>query len=197
MGNAVSLNSDLSGLAHAAIADGGKGVNSLVGKALASYAKMGVVLHQTACAALFHASETGDTRPLSAFATGLRKNDSDALKLWVNKLVMFEIDNEDGSTIEQRFIGFAKDKGFTVKKGTEEVRKGFFDLDKLLAQPSFQDIDQKAEAKPLGLAEILAMIAKFEKQVDKKASENDVKLPAEVVNAVKALTATVGKVTVQ
>ena len=168
-----------------------KTVGQMVRDALTMYAKVAVRLHYTACFTLFHAAETGDIRPLNDFFKGLRQNDADALRIWIGKLCTFEVlDEATQETSDQQFIAFSKTDAFKVRKGTEAVRVGFFDISKLLAGKSFMDVDQSAEAKTIGLAEILAALARIEKQMTKKAEENDVVLPGEIKTMLTSLTNT-------
>lgn len=173
----------------------GKGVARMVKDAITAYTKVAVRLHFTACFATYHAATTGDPRPLNTFFNGLRQNDKDALRLWVGKAVTFEIvDEETGETSERKFISFKKDGGFDIIKGTEEVRKAHLDIETMLNGLSFLDINQAAETKTLGLAEILAALARLEKQTTKKAEENGVELPATLRHMLTNVTATVAAV---
>lgn len=210
----IGLNSpSISDLAYIAISKGGEGVNDLVKRSIASYKVMGSILHQAACASLFHAAETGDSRPLTMFWEGLRQNDQDALRLWVGKLTKVTVLHAASEAVEAsettpaieaqpereevvKFMGFKKDKGFSIEKKTENYRKGYHTLEALLAGPSFQDVDQAKETKAFGLVELLAMLARVEGQVTKKAEENDITIPANLLMAVKDLTKTVATVQV-
>lgn len=172
-----------------------KGVNKMIADALSSYTKTAVRLHYAACFGLFHAARTGDVRPLNTFFNGLRQNDKDALRLWVGKACTFTvIDTDTGAETERKFIAFKKDGAFNIVKGTEEVRKDWFKLDDMLAGASFLDINQDAEKKTLGLAEILAALARIEKQTAKKAEENGVELPATLKHMLRNVTETVTSV---
>jgi hypothetical protein len=151
-----------------------------------------VRLHYAACFATYHAAMTGDTRPLNTFFNGLRQNDKDALRLWVGKLCTFTVVEEaTGVESEKKFISFKKDAAFSIVKGTEAVRSEHFVLADMLAGASFLDINQDAEKKTLGLAEILAALARIEKQTSKKAEENGVELPANIKAMLGSLTETV------
>lgn len=149
------------------------------------YRKVATRLHHTACVVLYHAAETGDNRPLNTFFNGLRQNDRDALRVWVGKAASYEV---EGEAEPKSFITFKKDSAFSVVKGTEEIRVGRFNLEVMLHGTSFQDINQEKEAKPLGLVEILNMLARIEKQVTKKADENGVELPASIKHQLTSMT---------
>lgn len=176
---------------------GGKTAMSIIAKALDAYAKTAVKVHIAACVGLFHAAETGDTRPLTAFFDGIRQNDRDALRLWVGKRyakITVREDEDDETGTEKSWITFNKDKGFVIVKGTENIRKGYFSLERMLADVSFQDMDQTSEAKTIGLAEILAMLAKVQKSAEKKADENGVALPKALQAELAKLTAVVASI---
>lgn len=169
-----------------------KSVAKMVADALSAYAKTAIRLHYTACFVLFHAAETGDVRPMNTFFKGLRQNDADAFRIWVGKHVTFTVvDEKTQEESEARFIGFTKaEGGFKVRKGSDAVRVGFFNVTDLLNGKSFMDIDQDAERKPVGLAEILASLARIEKQMTKKAEENDVTLPDSIKSLLTNITNT-------
>lgn len=172
--------------------DAAKGVSKMIADALSSYTKTSVRLHYAACFATYHAAMTGDARPLNSFFNGLRQNDRDALRLWVGKLCTFTVvDETTGAESERKFIAFKKDGGFSIVKGTQEVREVHFLLADMLKGLSFLDINQDAEKKTLGLAEILAALARIEKQTAKKAEENGVELPAGIKAMLGSLTETV------
>lgn len=159
------------------VADPNKNVGKVVADVLTLYTKTAVRLHHAACISMFHAATTGDIRPLNTFFNGLRQNDRDALRIWVGLKCTFEYENDKGEVENKKFIGFKKGAGFNIVKGTEEVRVGHFDLGTLISGNSFMDVDQAKESKVLSLADLLAMVSKLEKQVIKKADENDIELP--------------------
>lgn len=167
-------------------------VGGLVNKTVASYKTMAGVLHQAACAALFHAAQTGDSRPLSALHAGMRKNDADALRIWVGKRTVVDV-MQDDKELQVPYMTFNKDKGFAIKKATENYRVGHHDLEALLAGPSFQDVNQKAESV-YDLKKLLAFLARVEKQADKKAETHGFEVPAELMGAIRTLTAASNKV---
>lgn len=188
---AIALNSaSLATLAIDAVRE--NNVAGLVNKTVVSYHTMSGVLHQAACAALFHAAQTGDSRPLSALHAGLRKNDADALRIWVGKRTVVEV-MQDDKELSIPYVTFKKDAGFAIKKGTENYRVGHHDLEALLAGPSFQDVNQKAEAV-YDLKKLIAFLARVEKQADKKAEDNGFEVPAELMGAIRNLTAASNKV---
>lgn len=181
-------------------ADPNKNVTKIIGDTLTAYAKVAVRLHYTACIALFHAAETGDIRPLNAFFDGLRQNDRDALRIWAGKLCTYQVEQEPAEgepkaePKDMCFLQFNKDAGFKLAKGSEPVRVGFFDLDELIAGKSFMDIDQAKEKADFDLAALLAMLAKVEKNMAKKAKDNNVEVPVELLAAVQSLTQTTTRV---
>lgn len=175
-------------------ADPAKNVTKMVGEVITAYTKVAVRLHYAACIATYHAAQSGDVRPLNTFFNGLRQNDKDALRLWVGKLCSYVVEHDDKDDETLKFVTFKKDDGFKIAKNSEAVRVDFFTLEAMLSGQSFMDMDQQAEAKPFGLAELLAMLARVEKQMTKKAAENDLTVPAEIASAVKAMTATITSV---
>jgi hypothetical protein len=190
---AIALNGKgIDTLAFDATKEGGKGVNSLVAKALATYHQAGKVLHHTACAAIFHAFQTGDSRPLTSFHAGLRQNDADALRIWSGKLANVTISDDGVETITP-VLTFKKDSGFAVKKGTENLRVGYLDLAALVNGPSFQDVNQAKESV-YDLKKLLAMLMRIEKQAEKKSEEFEFEIPVELLGAIKGLTATANRV---
>lgn len=172
--------------------NGGKGITSFVTGVLTDYIKLSVRLHLAACVTFYHAMQSGDTRPLNAFFNGLRKNDSDALRIWVGKHSIVEVTTET-DVEERKTMGFKKDNGFVVLPKSEDIRVGAWTLDGLFDLPSFQDVDQKAEAAALGLAEILAMLVKAKKTTEKKAEENGVTLPDSIKTLLADIEAGVAK----
>lgn len=167
-------------------------VSDLVNKTVSSYKTMANVLHQAACAALFHAAQTGDSRPLSALHAGMRKNDADALRIWVGKRTVVDV-MQDDKELQVPYMSYTKDKGFAIKKATENYRVGHHDLEALLAGPSFQDVNQKAESV-YDLKKLLAFLARVEKQAGKKAEEHGFEVPSELMVAIRTLTAASNKV---
>ena len=191
MSNNIALNSDkLATLAIDAVRN--NDVGGLVNKTVSSYKTMAHVLHQAACAALFHAAQTGDSRPLSARHAGMRQNDADALRIWVGKRTVVTIMKGE-EEIQIPYMSFKKDAGFAIKKATENYRVGHHELEALLAGPSFQDVNQKAESV-YDLKKLLAMLSRVEKQADKKAEEHGFEIPAELMGAIRSLTAASHKV---
>ena len=193
MSKAISLNSaSLATLAVDAIKN--NDVAGLINKTVASYKTMSHVLHQAACAALFHAAQPGDSRPLSSLHNGMRQNDADALRIWVGKLAIVTVQEEGKEeTIQVPYLTFKKADGFKIRKNTENYRVGHLDIEALLAGPSFQDVNQKSEAV-YDLKKLLATLARVEKQADKKSEENGFEVPAEVMAAIRNLTAASNKV---
>jgi hypothetical protein len=181
-------------------ADPNKNVNKIVGDTLTAYAKVAVRLHYTACIVLFHAAETGDIRAMNAFFGGLRQNDRDAFRIWAGKLCSYQVEQEavegepQAEPKDMNFLLFSKDTGFRLAKKSDAVRVGFFDLDELIAGKSFMDVDQAKEKADFDLAALLAMLAKVEKNMSKKAKDNNVEVPVELLAAVKSLTQTTNKV---
>lgn len=171
----------------------GKTINALVKATLESYKSTAVKLHATACYTLFHAMETGDSRPLTSFFNGIRQNDRDALRVWVGKMTAITLAQEDGSEVIKPMLTFKKDSGFGVVKGTENLRKGYIDIDKLLASPSFQDINQDKEKPEMTLAKLLAYLAGVKKKADKEVEENGFALPNNIKLALESLNAEVLK----
>lgn len=172
--------------------NGSKGITSFVTSVLTDYTKLSVRLHFAACATFFHAMQSGDVRPLNAFFNGLRKNDADALRIWVGKHSIIDV-TTDTDVEERKTMGFKKDNGFVVLPKSEDIRVDAWTLDGLFDLPSFQDVDQKAEAAALGLAEILAMLVKAKKTTEKKAEENGVTLPDSIKTLLLDIEAGVAK----
>ncbi len=158
--------------AHEAYRNGDKGIMSFVSGVLNDYTKLSVRLHLGACLTFFKAMQTGDVRPLNAFFNGLRNNDRDALRLWVGKLSIVQFVDETMEEVDRKTMAFKKDAGFTVLPKSDDARVNAYTLDQLFDGPSFQDIEQKAEAAAIGLAEILAMLVKAKKNTEKKAEDN-------------------------
>lgn len=180
-------------------ADPNKNIKSIVEQTITAYVKVAVRLHYTACITLFHAAETGDIRAMNAFFGGLRQNDRDALRIWAGKLCTYQVEQEavegepKAEPKDMCFLQFNKDTGFKLAKGSEPVRVGFFDLDELIGGKSFMDVDQAKEKADFDLAALLAYLAKVEKTIAKKAKDNNVEIPVELLAAVKSLTATTTK----
>lgn len=176
------------------IRSGYAGVSHLVGLAVKGYKMNAVMMHHAACAVAFHAAQHGDPRPMNDLFKEMRENDKNGFRFWVGKLCTYSFKQEDGSEVSGQWLAYTKKDGFVVKKGTENHRKGTLDLDGIIAGASFMDINQKQEAKALGVAELLALLAKVQKNAEKKAGDNNIKLPQDVVGALEFLTKTVNKV---
>lgn len=179
------------------IKSGYAGVSHLVGLAVKGYKMNAVMMHHAACAVAFHAAQHGDPRPMNDLFKEMRENDKNAFRFWIGKLATYSVTMEDKSEIQGQWLAYTKKDGFVVKKGTENYRKGSLDLDGIIAGTSFMDINQKQEAKELGVAELLALLAKVQKNTEKKAESNNIKLPDAVKGALEFLTkqvnASVGK----
>lgn len=176
------------------IRSGASGVNHLVGLAVKGYKMNAVMMHHAACAVAFHAADHGDPRPMNALFKEMRENDKNAFRFWVGKLSTYTLVMEDKTEVIDNWLSYTKKDGFAVKPRTENYRKGTLDLDGIIAGTSFMDINQKAEAKALGMAELLALLAKVQKTTEKKAGDNNLKLPENVANALEYLTKQVNAV---
>lgn len=180
-------------------------VRRYIADTLSSYRKVGTRLHISACLALYHAAEYGDTSLLNLFHgdpeskdDGLKVNDRTALRVWCGKKSTVETKDADGNDVKIEWLGFrSKQKGehkpgFYVKKGTEEYRKGLYDLNDMIeGYDHFMDKDV-ATKEEMTLEKILAYLAKVKDQVEKKAEKDDgskIDIPQDIMAELSKLSA--------
>lgn len=168
------------------IANSGKTLKVYVRNTVAMLKKLGERLHYTACMTVFHAAEYGDASHLNAFFDGLKVNDQTALKRWIADNFTYE--NAEGGSVNWISFTTKADKqgnptNFYVVKGTEENRKGAYDLNDLLGMKSFQETDV-SKPKVYDLAALLDMVIKAADTAAKKAepskTREGVELPPQV-----------------
>lgn len=162
-----------------AIAHSGKALRIYVRTTGEMLSRIGTRLHHTACMAVFHAAEYGDPAYLNQMFTFLKVNDQTALKRWLADNFIFT--NDEGE--EANWLSFTNRKGkddkpigFYVVKETEPFRKGTYDLEKLFAMESFQNVDV-SKPKVYDLNALIEALVKAIDTTDKRAEKNDVVLP--------------------
>lgn len=178
------------------IALNGKSLNKLVGSTIASYMKLSVKLHETACAVFLHAAEHGECSALNRFYDGLRVNDKTALRVWFGEHASF-VDLANNEV--RHWIKWKEKGGFFVVKGTADHRVGKFTIgeqvegvdDCLLWKPFFEkDVKDKAN---ITLEELIKMLAKAADSVTKKADSEGIPLPADVLTLTTSIKNTTAK----
>lgn len=196
----------MSALSLSAIAKDGKALNKLVSDTVKSYKAVGVSLHQTACALFYHVAEYGDVSQLNAFYQGLRVNDQTALRVWFGQHATYV--DLDGGTVKA-WIKFSVKDGFAVVKGKEDRRKGLFlvepsateeeavengDANKtiLINLKPFFDKDVKAKDS-LTLEELINMLGKAADRATKKATDEGIALPADILKLTTEIKAVTSK----
>ena len=119
-----------------------KGLDKRLITSLKSLAKGRTEVHKVACASVFHAAEHGDPIYIQKLYDGLLDNDQRQFKVWI------------GHTFPnvKDWLIFTKDKGFTVKPHTENVRIGSI-TDDVLAMPTmFEKVASSANVWEVGKA---------------------------------------------
>lgn len=169
------------GITLGAMGHDGKKAMSFAASTIRAYTKLAIQLHQAACLTFYRAAQYGDCDSLNLFFAGLRVNDQTALRVWIGQHSSFV----DLSNNEMRnWIKWSKDKGFTMVKGVEEYRKDMFTIDEqvegktmLLGLKPFYDKDVK-DPKNFTLEELLEVLASAAKRATKKATDENIELPA-------------------
>lgn len=184
------------------IAASTEALGKFVSATISGYKAMSVRLHETACALFVHTANHGDCSQLNKFYNALRVNDQTALRVWLGKHSSF-VDLENGQM--RNWLSFSQKDGFRVAKGVEAFRKDLFTVEAealeegqtdtrtvMIEQRPFFDKDVRSK-DAITLEKLLAMLGKAATSVEKGAKENDVKLPADVLNLVTSIKNTVEK----
>lgn len=173
---------------------------------LSSYAKTAVLLHQAACLNLFHTAEHGDCSQLNVFYQGLRVNDQTALRVWLGTHCSY-VDLDNGEM--RQWIKFTAKDGFRVVKSTEANRKGMFIVERneneeeailngddnktiLINLKPFYEKNVK-DKDALTLEALLNILGKAAERVTKQAKEENIALPADILNLTQSTKNTVAK----
>jgi hypothetical protein len=171
------------------IANNAKALNKFVGSTIAGYKAVGVALHQSACAVLFHTAEHGDVFALNNLYQGLRVNDQTALRVWLGKHTSY-VDLANGET--RNWLKFSAKDGFSVVKGTAEHRNGIFIMEgkadgktTLIDLAPFFDKDVKTK-DAFTLEELLKMLGKAAERAENKAKAEGINLSADVLNIIQS-----------
>lgn len=184
------------GLTLGEIGNNGKSVMSFASSTIRAYAKLTIQLHQAACLTFYQAAQYGNCDALNVFYAGLRVNDATALRVWIGSHSSY-VNLDDGSV--KNWIKWDAKKGFSMVKGVEQFRKDMFTVDTeetgktmLLSLKPFYDKDIK-DAKAFTLEELLTMLAGAGKRAAKKATDENIALPAGItalINEIERETAT-------
>lgn len=156
-----------------------KNTKAFIVGAIASYGHGKIKIHVAACLAFVHACDNHQADMLNLLHDGLEVNEQTALRSWVGLNSTYTVTDEAGTETTKQFIAFTKDKGFVVKKATEEHRVGKFDLKKLIAAGRFYS-KMTAEKPEMDWAKVMAYLASVAKTAEKKAKAADSTLPAEL-----------------
>lgn len=155
-----------------------KNTKAFIVGAIASYGHGKIKIHVAACLAFVHACDNHQADMLNLLHDGLEVNEQTALRSWVGVNSTYTVTVDGVETVKQ-FIAFTKDKGFVVKKDTQDHRVGKFDLKKLIASGRFYS-KMTAEKPEMDWAKVMAFLANVGKVAEKKAEAADSTLPAEL-----------------
>lgn len=180
-----------------AIANDSKALNTLVSNTIKAYKAVGVQLHQTACALFWHVAEHGECHALNEFYNGLRVNDQTALRVWFGEHASF-IDLANNES--RNWIKFSTKEGFSVVKGTLDHRKDKFLVEDvaegkttLIALKPFFEKNVK-DKDALTIEELVSMLAKAADRATKKAADENIQLPADILKLTTEIKNVTGKV---
>lgn len=182
------------------IAADSKAIAKFNSDTLSSYSKTAVLLHQAACLNLFHTAEHGDCSQLNVFYQGLRVNDQTALRVWLGTHCSY-VDLDNGEM--RQWIKFTAKDGFRVVKGTLEKRQGMFTVEAdeavendtrtvLMNLKPFYEKNVK-DKDALTLEALLNILGKAAERVTKQAKEENIALPADILNLTQSTKNTVAK----
>lgn len=177
------------------IANDAKALGKLVNTTINSYTKLGVKLHETACALFYHVAQGNDPKPLNDFYNGLRVNDQTALRVWFGQHASFvDLDNMQ----QRQWIAFSEKTGFRLVKGVEAHRKDLFALEDeenktnlLKLKPFFEKNVKDKDA--ITLEQLLGMLKKAAEGVEKKSKSEGIALSADVIQLIASTKNTVAK----
>ena len=169
----------------------GKKIHNFVTNTLKGYVTNRHRLHVAACAVVYHAMEHGDIRLMNTFFTGLLGKDRDAFRIWAGYVTTIILRNEeDGKETKTPTISFSKDNGFSVRKGTENYRKGAFDIRELVnGEPFFifaKPKPEKDDEALLFLDWLKGLKSSISKQM-KKAEGADFNVPVDLKKELEIL----------
>jgi hypothetical protein len=166
------------------IAHDGKQLVKLVNTTINSYKKLAARLHETAGAVFLHAAQYGEASAMNKFYAGLRVNDQTAFRVWVGEHSSF-VDIGNGAV--RHWIKFSAKDGFTMVKGVEAHRKDMFVIgedadgkDDVLSWKPFYEKDVK-DKDSITLEALIKMLEKAATSVTKKAADEGISLPADVL----------------
>ncbi len=168
------------------IKDDAKKIGAFIKDAGTIYQKRDEYLQMAGAISFYHAQEHGDPVFIQRFYDVLSKGHKNMFRAWLGKLSKVEI---DGSV--SLWLGFKDDK-FFVKSGTENMRKGVYTPDVLLADNNrwmkrAAKVDESAESKSEA-QEFNEMLDKATKRVDairKLFLDANATIPATLSEAIK------------
>lgn len=178
------------------VADNKDALGALVVSTIKSYKALAITLHQTACATFWHTAQHGECHALNEFYNGLRVNDQTALRVWIGAHATY-IDLADAKV--KPWIKFSVKEGFSVIKGTQDMRKGMFLVEDvaegkttlITLKPFFEKNIKDKDA--LTLEELIKMLAKAADSVTKKAGDEGIALPADILTLTQSMKNTTAK----
>lgn len=179
-----------------AIAHSAAHLTKMVNSTVLSYKKLATKLHEAAGATFLHAAEYGNCQPLNKFYEGLRVNDQTALRVWLGEHASF-VDIANSET--RHWLKFKEKGGFYIVKGTEAHRKDMFVIgeqvegrDDVLSWKPFFEKDVKAKDS-ITLEDLIKMLGKAAESVTKKAGDEGIALPADILLLTTSIKNTTGK----
>lgn len=174
-------------------------LNKFVGDTIKAYKAVGVSLHQAACMLFVHVAEGNDPGVLNQFYNGLRVNDQTALRVWFGQHASYI----DLSNMESRnWIKFSTKEGFSLVKGTHEHRAGKYTVEAIegdntktvmIGVSPFYEKNVK-DKDALTVDELVKMLAAAANRVTKKAKDENIQLPADILKLTTEMTSVTAKV---
>lgn len=188
------------------VADNKDALGALVVSTIKSYKALAITLHQTACATFWHTAQHGECHALNEFYNGLRVNDQTALRVWIGTHATY-VDLAEGKV--KPWIKFSVKDGFSVIKGTQDHRRDMFLVERnpdetaaivngddnktilINLKPFFEKNIKDKDA--LTLEELIKMLAKAADSVTKKAGDEGIALPADILTLTQSMKVTTSK----
>ena len=176
------------------VKSGTAGTLSIINAGIKSFLAGASGIHNAACAALFHALERGDTRPLDkvfASVSATKPKDAALFRQWIGDKTKIMVEDQDGHLRPKMLLKITDDNGvktFKFSEGvSENMRVGILNFDNLLSSSPFYKFEKEKnkEEKDFGTLELLKSVNAFVKSVNKKATDNGLTIPPVVMEALK------------
>jgi hypothetical protein len=168
------------------IKDDARKIGAFIKDAGTIYQKRDDYLHMAAGMSFFHAQQHGDPVFIQKFYDVLSKGHKNMFRVWLGRLSTYEIDGKKAT-----WLGFSGDK-FFVHTGTENIRKGVYEPDELLAMPLFMKREEKEKPTLDADAQYKALLKTLKDGVNryvKKFNEEKVAIPKDLGDLLDKITA--------